>query len=153
MTCIRKINPKDYNDIEKIANESYLDNYHESESSFVSKIENFPDGCLVADIDGVVGYVVSFPYYLGKSFPINTKYEIVESPNCWYIHDLCVIKRFRKKGVARMLAQELIKKSWNVIALTAVQNSSKFWEKIGFLSFETIDYCNEKAEYMVFIKH
>lgn len=152
MTCIRKIIPKDYEEIENIANESYSNNYYETESSLISKIENFPDGCLVADLDGVVGYAISFPYYLGKSFPINTNYEIMEDPNCWYIHDLCVVKRFRKKGVAKMLAKEIIKKSWNVVALTAVQDSKSFWSKLGFLSFKVVNYCNEKADYMLLIK-
>jgi predicted acetyltransferase len=99
-----------------------------------------------------VGYAISFPYYLGKSYPINTNYDIVENPNCWYIHDLCVVERFRKKGVAKMLAKEVINKSWNVLALTAVQNSNSFWNKLGFLSFGSVDYCDQRAEYMVLIK-
>jgi ribosomal protein S18 acetylase RimI-like enzyme len=149
---IRKINSKDYNEIENIANESYSEDYYESDESFISKVEKFPDGCYVADLDGVVGYVISFPYYVGKSFPINTNYEIVENPNCWYIHDLCVVERFRNKGVAKTLAKEIIKKSWNVVALTAVQNSTSFWNKFGFLSFKIVNYCNQKADYMILIK-
>lgn len=149
---IRKINSKDYSDIENIANEGYEDNYFETKESFINKVESFPDGALAADLDGVVGYSISFPYQLGVSFPINTNYEIIENPNCWYIHDVCVTKRFRKKGIATCLVKEILKESWNVVALTAVQESKNFWQKFGFLSFKELTYCGIKANYMVLIK-
>lgn len=150
---IRKITNNDYKEIEDIANESYSNQYYESEQSFISKVENFPLGSFVADVDGAIGYIISFPYYLGEPFPINTEYTLADSPNCWYIHDVCVIKRFRNKGIASQLVNRVLKESWNVVALTAVQNSIKFWRKFGFLSFKTIKYCEKEAHYMVLIKN
>lgn len=148
----RKINSKDYCEIENIANESYENNYFESKESLISKIENFPDGSFAIDLDGIIGYIISFPYQLGTPFPINTNYEIIENPNCWYIHDVCVVNRFRKKGVATCLVKQILKESWNIVALTAVQNSETFWQKFGFLSFKELNYCNKKANYMILIK-
>ncbi len=149
---IREISDNDYKDIEEIANQSYSNQYYESQKSLVSKIENFPLGSFVADLDGVVGYIISFPYNLGEPFPINTEYNLVMDPDCWYIHDLCVINRFRNKGVGSQLVKKVLKESWNVVALTSVQNSINFWKKFGFLSFKTIKYCEGDSHYMILIK-
>ena len=152
MINIRHPKEKEYDDIESLANDGYSNDFFESKNSFVSKIKGFPEGCYVAELDGIIGYIISFPYYLGESFPINTKYAIIENPNCWYIHDLCVMKSFRKKGIASLLAKKVLKNSWNIIALTAVQDSEKFWNTLGFLSFKDVDYCDKKSKYMILIK-
>lgn len=152
-STIRKITSDDYKEIECIANESYSNEYYESKQSLISKIENFPPGSFVADLDGIIGYIISFPYYLGRSFPINTEYNLAESPDCWYIHDVCVTKRFRNKSIASQLVKKVLNESWNVVALTSVQNSIGFWNKFGFLNFKTIEYCEKEAYYMVLIKN
>ena len=149
---IRHINPSEHNDVSKLATENYSEEYFESDESFSSKIKNSYEGCFVADLDGVIGYVISFPYFIGKSFPINSIYSPVDNADCCYIHDLSISKDFRNKGVARMLVDQITNANWNVICLTAVQNSHKFWNKFGFRSFFDLDYCGNKAQYMILIK-
>jgi len=149
---IRHTKPNDYQEISKLGTKSYPDNYYEGEESFVSKITGCYEGCIVADLDGIIGYIISFPYLVGKPFPIDSFYEPVENPNCWYIHDLCVEKEFRKNGIAKELANVVMNKDHSVFCLTAVENSENFWNKLGFKSFFSLDYCGCKANYMIFIK-
>ena len=150
---IRHINPSEHNDISKLATENYSEDYFESDESFSSKIKNYYEGCFVADLDGVVGYIISFPYFIGKSFRINSTYVPPDNADCCYIHDLSVSKDFRNKGIAKMLAGHVLKNSWKVVCLTAVQNSERFWNKMGFRSFFELDYCGNKAQYMILIKN
>lgn len=152
MTTIRNAIKSDYSDIAEIGTRSYSDEYYEGEESFFSKIDGCPSGCFVADLDGVVGYAISFPYVVGKSFPIDSFFILVENPNCWYIRDVCVAEDFRGMGIAKMLASKVIETGWDVMCLTAVQGSEGFWERLGFRSFFETNYCGKKASYMVFIK-
>ena len=147
---IRFTKPEDYSEISKLGTNSYKDNYYEGEEGFISKMEGCPEGCFVADVDGIIGYIISFPYLIGKSFPIDSFFVKTENPNCWYIHDLCVSKDFRKKGVGRELAATVIK-TQKTLALTAIQESEDFWYKMGFRSFFNLDYCGSKAKYMILL--
>lgn len=163
---IREANKKDHQEIKILLDESYgvrskdeygfysdsKSCYYETIESTVSKIDMFPQGALVADLDGVIGCVISFPYYVGKTFPINTDYRIFKNPNCWYVHYVCVLNRFKKKGVATSLIKNILVNSWNVVALTAIQDTTKFWQKFGFLSFKKVEYCGKKSDYMMLIK-
>ena len=151
MMNIRHTKPNDYSNICELGTKSYSDNYYEGEESFVSKIKGCYEGCFVADLDGIVGYIISFPYKVGKSFPIDSFYEPVEDPNCWYIHDLCVSVDFRGRGIAVDLAKTVLNHS-NVYCLTAISGSEGFWSKIGFRSFFDLEYCGRSAKYMILIK-
>jgi ribosomal protein S18 acetylase RimI-like enzyme len=149
---IRTARKSDYSDVAEIGTKSYSEEYYKGEESFFSKMEGCPSGCFVADLDGVVGYAISFPYVVGKSFPIDSFFVLVDAPNCWYIHDVCVAEDFRGMGIARMLAKKVIETGWNVVCLTAVQGSEEFWERFGFRSFFELNYCGKKASYMMMLK-
>jgi ribosomal protein S18 acetylase RimI-like enzyme len=147
---IRPTKISDYPAVNAIGTASYQENYFEGELSFESKMRGYPDGCFVADLDGVVGYVISFPYKLGMPYPIDSMFELVNNPDCYYIHDLCVLDEFRGKGIAKRLAERVL--GWPIVGLVAVGGSGKFWRKFGFLGFASIDYYGLKAEYMLRIK-
>lgn len=148
---IRLTTPDDYEEVCELGTESYSYNYYEGKESFTSKMKGCPEGCFVADVDGIIGYIISFPYLIGKSFPIDHFFEPISDSNCWYIHDLCVSKDFRKKGIAKELAKTILNMN-KITALTAVQGSERFWEKLGFRSFFELIYCGQKAQYMILIK-
>jgi len=148
---IRHTKQNDYGDICELGTKSYPQHYYESEESFVSKIKNCYQGCLVADLDGIIGYIVSFPYKVGKIFPINTFYEPIDNPNCWYIHGVCVSRDFRSMGVASSLINCIIDNN-DVVCLTSVMDSENFWNRLGFKSFFDLDYCGSSAKYMILIK-
>jgi ribosomal protein S18 acetylase RimI-like enzyme len=147
----RNIKPADYDEVCDLGAKNYPQDYYEGKESFTSKIEGCYEGCLAADLDGIIGYIISFPYKVGKAFPIDSFYEPVENPNCWYIHDVCVSKDFRKMGVAKELTNCVIRGK-DVVCLTAVMNSEGFWSSLGFRSFFNFEYCGLDAKYMILIK-
>ena len=148
---IRNTKAEDYPQVSEIRTKSYCENYYETEESFVSKIKNNYESCFVADVDGIIGYIISFPYYVGKSFPINSFYESYQDSNCCYIHDVCVLKEFRRKGVAKELVKTVLNNN-NVYCLTSIMNSHNFWKKFGFREFFELEYCGITAKYMILIK-
>lgn len=152
MVSIRTAKASEYSEISAIGTANYPENLYEGDESLKSKMEGYPDGCLVADLDGVVGYIISFPYMLGKPYPIDEIYNPEGNPDCYYIHNLCVMPEFRKKGIARMLARRVLEFRWPVVCLVAVMESERFWHKLGFRGFAEIDYYGLSAEYMLKIK-
>lgn len=151
---LRHTTPNDHEEISKLRTKSYSSNhYEEEEERFTSKIKGCYEGCLVADLDGIIGYIISFPYLVGKPYPIDNFYEPIENSNCWYIHDLCVCEEFRKKGIAKELAKTVVNKDCKIFCLTAIEGSENFWGKIGFRTFFDLNYCGKKANYMILIKN
>jgi ribosomal protein S18 acetylase RimI-like enzyme len=150
--CIRPTKISDYPAVNAIGTASYPDNYYEGDASFESKMRGYSEGCFVADVDGVVGYAISFPYLIGRPYPIDEIFELEPEPNCYYIHDLCVLDEFRGKGIANKLAERVLEIQWVVIALVAVMYSSGFWRLFGFKGFASLDYYGLKAEYMLLIR-
>lgn len=149
---VKNIDSKDYESICELGTNVYPSNYYEDYESFISKIKNSYHGCLCAELDGIIGYIISFPYFIGKSFPINEKYQIQDNFNCWYIHDICVAKDFRHFGIAKELVNSILNNKQKAFCLTSVLNSEKFWNQFGFKTFFTLKYCGAKANYMMLIK-
>lgn len=149
---IRHTRPEDYKEVCDLGTKNYPDNYYEGEEIFVSKIRNNYEGCFVADLDGVIGYIISFPYFVGKSFPVNNFYEKQKDTNCWYIRDVCIHEEFRDNGVAKELLKTVLSNGSSVYCLTSVMNSDGFWKKFGFREFFELDYCGLPAKYMILIR-
>ena len=116
---IRHPKPNDYSEITDLDTEK-----KEKKETFISKIEGCYEGCFIAELDGIIGYIISFPYAIGKKFPINNFFEPINDPNCWYIYDLCVSKDFRGKGIGTSLTKEVLENSWNVVCLTAMGDAN-----------------------------
>jgi len=149
---IRPVKISDYSAVNAIGTANYSSNYYEGAKSFESKMAGYPEGCFVADVDGVVGYVISFPYVLGKPYPLNELFTPTPNPDCYYIHDVCVAPEFRGKGIAKQLAERVFAADWDILCLVAVQKSNAFWRKLGFRGFAALEYYGQKAEYMLWIR-
>lgn len=152
MVSIRNSKASDQDEISAIVQVHRRKNHEEDESTLKNKIEAFPEGCFVADLDGVVGYTISFPYVIGKAFKNEADDLPIENPDCYYIHDLFVIPEFRKRGIGRMLAQKVLQFRWSVVCLVATDHSERFWHKFGFRGFTTVEYCGSESEYMLRLK-
>jgi ribosomal protein S18 acetylase RimI-like enzyme len=146
---IRPTTPTDYAAVSALGSAIHSADYAESEECFTSLMRHAASGCFVADLDGIIGYVISFPYRLGQVYPRNSPYTPVEEPDCYYIHDLAVLPEFRGKGVATQLARQVLAQEWPVVGLVAVNGSRGFWWKLGFRGFAVISYGGHKAEYML----
>ena len=148
-TIIRPILPEDADELARIGTVNYPAEYEESSAAFRSKIAGYPAGCWAAEVAGqLAGYVVSFPYQLNHVFPINTRYTQVGTPDCYYVHDLCVNRNWRGLGIATQLATAALAHGWPVTALVAVLDSRPFWEKLGFVRVRELEYCGRPATYM-----
>jgi len=147
---IRKATRNDFDAIDRIGTNSYPDNYYEGVESFRSKMIAYPDGCFVCQPgDDVTGYIISFPYILFKPYPIDSYYNPIQFPDCYYIHDLCVSKKHRKNGYASALVHEVLKIKSSPKTLMSVLGSNKFWKRFGFKPYKTEMYYGMNATYMI----
>jgi len=153
MVTIRPTRSTDYAEVNALGNAHHLAEHYESDESFESKMRGYPDGCFVAELDGIVGYLISFPYTLGKLCPLNELYSPVQKPDCYYIHDVCVLPDFRGMGVAKQLAAKALEGDWAVVGLVAVAGAGGFWRKLGFREFAVIEYYGRRAEYMLRLRN
>lgn len=149
MIEIRPFKDGEVDAAEEIGTVSYPPNYYEGSESFRSKILGYPSGCFVGFVGGdLAGYAISFPYVLGRPYPIDEVYEPVSGSDCLYLHDLCVAGWARGSGLGVALAEVVLRKS-GPAALTAVMGSEGFWAGFGFARRFELEYYGGRATYMV----
>lgn len=146
---IAPISPDRVEAVSALGTSCYPSNYHEDDASFESKILGYPQGCFLAMEGGVLlGYVISFPYILGRVHPINLAYSPPQNPDCLYIHDLCVARSSRGAGVGSALAGKVLSGPIWPKALVSVLGSGPFWEKLGFEAIRKLNYHGGLGHYM-----
>jgi ribosomal protein S18 acetylase RimI-like enzyme len=130
-----------------LADEIYPAELEESYETFLNKFSFFPEGFLgVFDQGKLVGYIVGHPWDSRKGVvPLNFKINKVETPNCFYIHDLAVANSYRGKGHGKKLFSELMnlarENGFRKFLLVAVSDKSRaFVEKFGFDFTGKINY-------------
>ena len=133
----------------------------ESRESFLAKLEASPATCFIATVAGVsVGYLVAIPAEEGSPPSLNEP-TFVPPPaaNALYLHDLAVHPRARGSGAAAALVaayfHTLRQSQARFGCLTAVNQSSTYWERHGFRSTAVanaeagcMDTYGEGAQYM-----
>ncbi len=138
------------NDIEQILeiqNLVYTEDLIESKESFLSMVHKFSEGCIYLTInDLIVGYFITHPENINNLPPaLNSNYNIninihIEN-NIYYFHDLAVHPLYRNLQIGSILIYNAVKiaiiNKFNKIALTAVQNADKYWNKFGFIKINT----------------
>lgn len=119
----------------------------ESNESFRRRMEQFPEGCMacVNDKDEVIGYMFCHPWKKDSVVPLNCMdLEIPKDADCFYAHDIAVLKDHRGKGIGKAflgMAISLARKhGFDEIKGVAVLDSHTYWEKHGFEVGEEIDY-------------
>lgn len=114
-------------------------NFPEDVAVPAERLRLAPAGCYVlADDNGIVGYVVSHPW---RAFPppkLNTLLgALPEPPACWYIHDLALMPTARGRGHAGAIVERLAavarQAGLRAMSLTAVSGSAPFWARHGFV--------------------
>jgi ribosomal protein S18 acetylase RimI-like enzyme len=112
--------------------------YPEDEAVFAERLRLFPHGCFVLDgPKGLLGYVVSHPCHRGAPPALNTLLgRLPEAPGAFYIHDLALLPAARGSGAGRLIVEQLVALAREVrqprLALVAVNDSSRFWQRQGF---------------------
>jgi GNAT superfamily N-acetyltransferase len=128
----------DFDAVMDIQSSAYHPFFQEERFVFEDRLHNFPDGCWIAEVDGCpAGYLFSHPCQLNAPPKLNSAIEsLTEEPDCYFIHDVAVNPRFRGAGIGRSLADKAkhlaSEYSFKDMALISVQNSEKFWNKMGF---------------------
>lgn len=152
MIKIRNMNNEDLNTVLQIQFRAYHEDYHEGIEAFETKLNAFPPGCWIAEVDNCpVAYLFSYPSVLFKLTKLDSTTErLKEEPNCYYIHDLAVDPEFKSRGIgkalfnkAKQLALELKLKS---MALISVQNSQGFWNMLGFNAISESEMTEEMLD-------
>ncbi len=127
-----------WSDILQLQQGVYLSVEPESLEVLQSKWLRSPETCFVfQDNSQIMGYLLAhswnteIPPKLFKPLPSNTEGSIL------FLHDLALRKGASGKGIGKKLIAQLFKttrlQGYEQIMLVAVQNSTRFWQKQGFV--------------------
>lgn len=126
--------------IESIQRECYPAEYHETAETFLNKIKQSPEFCLVAvnSQEQVLGYFMCLLASLER-FPCLNMHDYIAptSPSILYLHDMALTAMARGRGVRQAFLKEIFYKarqlpSLRASYLIAVQGAEIVWQKEGF---------------------
>jgi GNAT superfamily N-acetyltransferase len=132
------MSPLDIHSVLLIQSRCYDRAKQESAASFLSKLASPLQSSFVAELGSeVTGYLVSVPVQDCCPLPLHdTCYTAPNQAGALYLHDLAVQPESRGFGVAAALIKAYMSalRSSNVRSgcLTAVNDSSQFWQHHGF---------------------
>ncbi|MBC7952145.1 MAG: GNAT family N-acetyltransferase [Rhodospirillaceae bacterium] len=120
--------------VQGIADRVHAD-YPEAPEIFANRLDLFPAGCFMAV--GNVGYCIAHPGVVGQPPPLDTVLDgLPANADCLYLHDVALLPAARGNGLGSALVarMEQVAKAhgFSRIALTAVSNSDRFWQGLGF---------------------
>lgn len=150
MTVVRPMQGSDLTEILRIQAASYAGDIPESPASLMAKFVASPASCFVAHNERqLVGYVFALPWQSNAPPALNAPdCQLPSEIDCLYIHDLAVDPQARGTDVARSLFASLLplldQYKLDRMFLTAVQYSSGFWQKQGFVPAQTSQLIDEK---------
>jgi GNAT superfamily N-acetyltransferase len=120
--------------------------YPESPAVFAERLRLFAEGCLIAvDVNGTaLGYAIAHPAVLGQPPALNSLlHDLSSQADCLYLHDVALTAGTRQSGLAGALVgytRELAgAHGFSCVALMAVNNSTVYWQRRGFVPYEHID--------------
>jgi GNAT superfamily N-acetyltransferase len=131
---IRPLKREDVPQVLVVQEDCYPRDLLEDEETFSCKLHLFPEGCLGAFEDGrLIAYVFSHPWSFGEYVPLHEELDsLPEAPDCVYIHDIAVLRAWRRQGIADMLITRLFDLAHahhrGRVALVAVNRSERYWE-------------------------
>lgn len=146
-----------WDDIVKTQKEAYTDIPPEDVNILKSKWQSSPKTCAVySDNEGkVLGYLLAHPWASETPPRLNEIIPVTNSSTL-FIHDLALALEARGQNIGKELVENLIDnaqtQNFVKILLVAVQNSTGFWAKFGFLNMPSEKtYLNygENAQLMV----
>lgn len=138
MALWRPMSEADLARVNQIADIVHI-NYPENPAVFANRLALFPDGCLMAEEQGVgtLGYCIAHPGVIGLPPALDTVLpSLPAAADCLYIHDVALLPeaRGRKLGIALAHRMEQVARAhgFDRIGLTAVNNSDGFWGALGY---------------------
>ena len=138
---ISRITNDMWDEILQLQAEVYLDGLAEEREVLKNKWELSPDYCFVYMQQGKIN-----SYLLSHSWCSDTPPKLFEIlPNntngsTLFIHDLAVSNRAKGGGVGKLMVERLLgiskERQFKKLLLVSVQDSVKFWSKMGFKEVE-----------------
>ncbi|MBR7748124.1 GNAT family N-acetyltransferase [Undibacterium baiyunense] len=147
---VRPMQVEDMDEILLVQAACYSDDIPESVESLRAKLLASPLSCFVAiRHDELIAYLISLPWNSSAPPALNAPTcEIPAHVDCLYLHDLSVHPYARGTGVARALIDCFFSRcaQWQMrrSCLVAVQNSTSYWQRFGFLPATTTAEMREK---------
>ncbi len=143
---IRLISENSWDRILKIQEEAYTELTPEDANILKSKWLSAPKTCAVYlnHDNKILAYLLAHPWASETPPKLHEDSPITNSSNL-YLHDLALANEARGKGIAKELVKNLIDNAkiqgYSKILLVAVQNSTEFWAKFGFLDIPNVVIC------------
>ena len=113
--------------------------YPEDRAVFAERLALYPDGCAMAEADGVcIGYIVIHPGRLGAPPPLDSPLgTLPEAPDCLYLHDVALLPAARGLGLGVAALERMdalaARQGFRWLALTSTPGARAFWDAQGFL--------------------
>lgn len=109
----------------------------EAAALLLARLRAAPSTALVGCVGGTVrAYVFAYPSRLGRVTALGAAFVPAQAPDALYLHDLAVAPSAHGLGLARALAGRLLADAAASglahAALVSVQDSRRFWERLGF---------------------
>ena len=115
----------------------YAPAMNESAQTILHRLQQAADFAWVAEKpQGVVAYLVTYPSHLGKLTRLGEAFEVSDSADCLYLHDLAVSPSGKGLGLGQQLVEHAFalarSRALRHAALVSVQDSGDYWSSLGF---------------------
>lgn len=122
----------------RIQAEAYIDEILETDDVIHARFAQTPDTSWVVERNGdVCGYLVGYQSTLGEVTPLGFEFSHKQQANTLYLHDLAISQSGKGFGLGSLIINHALadarKRQLEHAALVSVQNSTVFWEKLGFV--------------------
>lgn len=147
---IRKMEADDFDAIMLLQSLCYFGDIPECRVSLFAKFSASPNSCFVAQIgDRIVAYLFAIPWNMECPPQLNAMTcELPMKPDAMYLHDLAIAPDVRGRKIAHFMFRHLLQQlpyfGLTQLCLVAVQNSSGFWQSLGFKPVQETDFLKEK---------
>jgi len=135
---IRRMREADIASVFAVQAQVYVAEMIEPASLIAARLAAAPQTCWVAeDRHGIGAYLMGYPSRYGKISALGAGFEVAAEADALYLHDLAVAPRMGGQGAGQGLVQQALAfaraQSWAYACLVSVQDSSRFWQRLGFL--------------------
>lgn len=124
----------------QVQSEAYVADMVESAAVFAARLAKTPDTAWVVEgAHGVCGYLMGYLSVAGSVTPWGSDFFHTPDGDHLYLHDLAISQSAVGCGLGPLLVnhalQQMAERQLNGAALVSVQDSRRFWEKLGFREF------------------
>ncbi|MCL1096788.1 GNAT family N-acetyltransferase [Shewanella gelidii] len=138
---LHPIKPQSWQHIESIQTACYPQLPPESLVCLQSKWRLSPETCFVfMQNEEIVGYCLAHPWQRQLPPDLNTKVSARPAYDCLYLHDIAILPKARKRGLAELTLQTLKQQATTLslahLALVSIPEAQQYWRNQGFLSLD-----------------